>query len=133
MILSVVPAMLGVLGLAVLARETPAAAQDRPPPLFQLAPFGRRFRVFLMIMVVFTLGNSSDAFLVLRAQQAGLSVLGVLGMVLSYNLVYSILSGPAGALSDRIGSAGCYWPGGWFTRSFTWASPGSPPAGRLGP
>jgi MFS family permease len=54
-------------------------------------------------MMVFTLGNSSDAFLVLRAQQAGLSVLGVLGMVLSYNLVYSLLSGPAGALSDRIG------------------------------
>jgi len=102
-ILSVLPAILGVLGLALLARETPIPAEHRPPPRFQLAPFGRRFRVFLLIMVIFTLGNSSDAFLVLRAQQAGLSVLGVLGMVLSYNLVYSLLSGPAGALSDRIG------------------------------
>jgi MFS family permease len=54
-------------------------------------------------MVVFTLGNSSDAFLVLRAQQAGLPVLGVLGMALSFNVVYSLLSGPAGSLSDRIG------------------------------
>ena len=54
-------------------------------------------------MIIFTVGNSSDAFLVLRAQQAGLPVLGVLGMVLSFNVVYSLLSGPAGAISDRIG------------------------------
>lgn len=102
-VLSVLPAVLGVFGLALLACEAPISAEPRPPLVVQLTPVDRRFRAFLTIMVVFTLGNSSDAFLVLRAQQAGLPVLGVLGMVLSYNLVYSILSGPAGALSDRIG------------------------------
>src|SRR5207244_5528157 len=45
----------------------------------------------------------SDAFLILRAQERGLSVAGVLGMLITFNLIYASLSGPAGALSDRIG------------------------------
>jgi MFS family permease len=63
----------------------------------------RPFLLFLFMMVLFSLGNSSDAFLILRAQNAGLSVPGVLGMLLSFNLVYALLSTPAGALSDRLG------------------------------
>jgi MFS family permease len=102
-VLSIVPALLAVLVLAAFARETPVPAGRRPPPRLSLAPFDRRFRRFLVVIMLFTLGNSSDAFLVLRAQRAGLPVLGVLGMVLSYNLVYAALAGPAGALSDRIG------------------------------
>jgi MFS family permease len=102
-VFSVIPAVLAVIGLAILARETPVPREHRQLPRLSLAPFDRRFRVFLAIMVLFTLGNSSDAFLVLRAQAAGLSVTGVLGMVVSFNLVFSLLSGPAGALSDRIG------------------------------
>jgi MFS family permease len=102
-VLSTVPAVLAVIVLAMFARETPIPARHRPHPHLSLAPFDRRFRVFLAIIVLFTLGNSSDAFLVLRAQRVGLPVLGVLGMVLTYNLVYSTLAGPAGALSDRIG------------------------------
>ena len=126
-ILSVLPAVAGVLGLALLARETPITQQPSAPRL-RLAPFDRRFRVFLVIMIVFTLGNSADAFLVLRAQQAGLSVLGVLGMVLTYNLVYSTLSGPAGALSDRIGRRRMLLTG-WITYAliylgFAWIAEG---------
>jgi MFS family permease len=102
-VVSVIPAIIAVIGLAVLARETPASRGSRRRLQFSLAPFDRRFRAFLVIMVLFTLGNSSDAFLVLRAQNAGLSVTGVLGMVLSFNLVYSLLATPAGALSDRVG------------------------------
>src|SRR5439155_15175558 len=39
----------------------------------------------------------------LRAQERGLSIAGVLGMLITFNLIYASLSGPAGALSDRIG------------------------------
>ncbi len=102
-VISVVPAVLAVVGLALLARETPAVRSPGPRPRLSLSPFDGRFRWFLVTMVLFTLGNSSDAFLVLRAQNVGLSVPGILGMVLSFNLVYSLLSGPAGSLSDRIG------------------------------
>jgi len=101
---SVIPAVLGVLVLAIAAREAPPArARDARLPRFTLAGVDRRFRTFLLIVVVFTLGNSSDAFLVLRAQNAGLSLAGIMGMLITMNVVYACVAGPAGALSDRFG------------------------------
>jgi MFS family permease len=64
---------------------------------------GRPFLAFMLIVGLFDLGNSSDAFLVLRAQERGLSVLGILGMLITFNLVYTLVSTPAGSLSDRVG------------------------------
>lgn len=63
----------------------------------------RRFKMFLGIMVLFTLGNSSDAFLILRAQNLGSSVLEILLMLILLNFVYAALSIPAGILSDKLG------------------------------
>jgi MFS family permease len=57
----------------------------------------------MAIIAIFDLGNSADAFLILRAQDRGVSITGILGMLLIFNLVYSLLSTPAGALSDRVG------------------------------
>jgi MFS family permease len=65
--------------------------------------FDRRFRAFLVVMVIFTLGNSSDSFIILRAQDRGLSVLQILGMLMTFNAVYALLAGPLGSLSDRVG------------------------------
>ena len=102
---SIIPAALAVIGLALGARETPVPTARRAAraPSFSLAAFDARFKFFLFIVVLFTLGNSSDAFLILRAQAAGLPVLGVLGMMITFNAVYTLVSGPAGALSDRVG------------------------------
>ena len=68
-----------------------------------LSGMDRRFKIFLGIMVVFTLGNSSDAFLILRAQNLGNSVLYILLMLVLFNFVYAAISTPAGILSDRLG------------------------------
>lgn len=110
---SLIPSVLAVLVLAFGARETAVAAGDAKPPRLSLAGFDRRFRLFLVIVVLFTLGNSSDAFLILRAQNAGLSVAGVLGMMLTFNLVYAAVSSPAGAMSDRFGRRR-FLVGGWL-------------------
>jgi MFS family permease len=59
--------------------------------------------VFLVIVGIFELGNSADAFLVLRAQERGLSVLEILWVLLGFNAVYALVSTPAGRLSDRVG------------------------------
>jgi MFS family permease len=102
---SLVPALLAVLTLAIGAREVAVKGQ-RNLPKFAFQALGRPFMVFMVITGVFTLGNSSDAFLTLRAQNAGLTVLEILIMLVVFNLVYSLTSTPAGSLSDRIGRNG---------------------------
>lgn len=102
-LLSIVPAALAVLVLAVGARDVLAAATAQTPPRLSLRGFDRRFNGFMLIVALFTLGNSADAFIILRAQERGLSVLAVLAMLVTFNLVYAVVSGPAGAWSDRLG------------------------------
>lgn len=101
-LVSIFPAALAVLALALGAREVPVAGQASRPR-FSFKALGRPFLVFMITVAVFDLGNSSDAFLVLRAQERGLSVVGILGMLASFNLIYALVSTPAGVLSDRIG------------------------------
>ncbi len=101
-LISLVPAFLAVLSLALGAEDVPVT-KKREMPRFAFRGLGRRFCIFMIIVGLFDLGNSSDAFLILRAQERGLSVIGVLGMLATFNLVYALVSTPAGSLSDRIG------------------------------
>jgi MFS family permease len=101
-IASLPPAGLAVLVLALGATET-GSAKDGPAPRLALSSLGKPFIVFMVIVGFFELGNSSDAFLVLRAQERGLSVTGILSMLAAFNLVYALVSTPAGGLSDRVG------------------------------
>jgi len=101
-LISLLPAFLAVLSLAVGAKDVAIKGQ-RAAPKFSLRGMGKPFNTFLVIVSIFTLGNSSDAFLVLRAQNLGISVIGILVMVAMFNLIYSMVSTPAGSLSDRIG------------------------------
>jgi MFS family permease len=111
-LVSLIPALLGVVTLAIGARDVPVTGK-RSAPKFALRSLGKPFTVFVLIVGVFTLGNSSDAFLVLRAQDRGLSVIGVLGMLITFNLVYTLVSTPAGSLSDRVGRSRLII-GGWL-------------------
>lgn len=63
----------------------------------------RRLKLFLIIVFLFALGNSSNQFLLLRAKNLGLSVVTVLLVYLFYNLVFGIFAFPIGKISDRIG------------------------------
>ncbi|MGB2911238.1 MAG: MFS transporter, partial [Anaerolineales bacterium] len=101
-LVSLIPAALAVLTLAIGAQDVPVTGQ-RAAPKFVFKSLGKPFMVFMVIVSVFEIGNSSDAFLVLRAQERGLSVTGILSMLIVFNLVYTLVSTPAGALSDRIG------------------------------
>lgn len=100
--LSVLPAILAVLLLIVGVREVQAASQQGVERVRLVDP-GGTFARFIIVIVLFTLGNSSDSFLVLRAQERGVSVVNILVMLLSFNVVYTVVAGPAGALSDRVG------------------------------
>lgn len=101
-IISLVPAFLSVLTLAFGAKDVIPKGQHTPPKI-SFSQLGRPFQIFLLIVSIFTLGNSSDSFLVLRAQNLGVTVTGILVMLAAFNLIYSLVSTPAGSLSDRVG------------------------------
>jgi MFS family permease len=109
---SIIPAVLAVLVLALGAREVKGAKKADLPTL-RLKDMDGRFKAFLIVVVLFTLGNSSDAFIILLGQNRGLNVLHVLLMLMTFNLIYAALSGPLGSLSDRIGRRRLIL-GGWL-------------------
>jgi MFS family permease len=105
-LVGVVPAVLAVLVLLFFVRERrrPLSSDIGSRPSFRgLAGFDTRFKLFLVIMAVFTLGNSSDFFVILRAQDLGSSVLYVVLMLVVFNIAYAVIALPAGILSDRLG------------------------------
>lgn len=105
-LLSVIPGLLAVLILAVGVREP--ATTSTPKEISGAGRLGwqsldNRFKGFLGVLILFTLGNSSDAFLMLRAQTVGLSTTEIFLLVAGFNLVISLSSYPAGILADRLG------------------------------
>jgi MFS family permease len=122
-LISAVPAVLAVFVLALGSRDVVEFdRQDTPPEesgevenerARGAGIFNRAFWVFVSMTVLFGLGNASDAFLILRGRVVGLSVAGVLGMMLTFNLVYSLAATPAGRLSDRVGRR-TMLIGGWI-------------------
>ncbi len=61
------------------------------------------FYIFIAIVIIFTLGNSSDAFLILRAKNVGVSLLEIPLIIALFNLIYATCAVPFGSLSDKIG------------------------------
>jgi len=99
---SLIPAFLAIILLASGARDVAVPRKLVDAPRFRLKGLGRGFGVFVGCSVLFEIGNSADAFLVLRAQERGLSVMGVLWVLLAFNIVYAAVAVPAGSLSDRV-------------------------------
>lgn len=63
----------------------------------------KKFFVLLSIIFIFTLGNSSDAFLILKAQQSGFSLVSIFLLLALFSFTASLVNIPAGIVSDRIG------------------------------
>ncbi len=98
-----VPGLLSIAIVAAGARET-GQARARAAVAVPTAklPLSRRFYFMLAAVTLFSLGNSSDMFLVLRAQEAGIAARWAPLLGLVFNLTYTAASWPAGRLSDRV-------------------------------
>lgn len=118
-IVGVIPAIIGVILLMTLVREQKRASKNKQvsPSIYPVSRLSSepgatgwrmsiRFKIFLGIVSVFTLGASSDAFLVLRAQNVGTPTFQILLMLGLFNAVYALLATPAGVLSDKLGRKG---------------------------
>ena len=107
-LLAAIPGVLSVIVLVVGVREPPrevavgSAVGAKPAPLRGVS-LGRPFWTFFASVLLFTLGNSTDAFLILRANQLGVSVALVPVLWAALHIVKSAASVPGGVLSDRLG------------------------------
>lgn len=103
---ALIPALLGVFILFFtkerLAQKSLKQRSALPQAVnWRILP--RRLKLFLIIVFLFALGNSSNQFLLLRAKNLGLSIITVLLVYLFYNLIFGIFAFPIGKISDRIG------------------------------
>jgi MFS family permease len=112
-LVSIIPGIFGVLVLALGAAEVTGTGTNVEVKRLSLKDMDPRFKYFLFALILFTLGNSSDAFILLRGQERGLSILQVMGMSLTFNAIYTVFAGPLGAWSDRVGR-GRLMLGGWL-------------------
>jgi MFS family permease len=103
--LAAIPGALAVVTVIVAVRDVPkepaTIAVTSAPDLSQ--PLPRRFWALLGAILLFTLGNSTDAFLLLRATQLGVPVALAPILWAALHVVKTVASTPGGALSDRIG------------------------------
>jgi MFS family permease len=124
--LASVPAALAMAFLVFGVREDPVApATEEPgsPPAPAAGPgaeSGRPFRRYLLVLAVFTLGNSSDAFLLLRAQEKGVGLVFLPLLWTLHHLVKAAASTGGGALSDRAGRRNAILAG-WAAYAATYA------------
>jgi MFS family permease len=100
-----IPGFFAVLVIARWVHEAPVHAAAAAPAAKRvpLSALGRPFAIYLVLLVIFSLGNSSDGFLMLRAQSVGLPVGAMFLVLAGFSLVTALSSIPGGVLSDRFG------------------------------
>jgi MFS family permease len=102
-LLSLIPAFLGVI-ILTFARETGQGKRQREHiKLSTWKDLPPRLKGFLIVVLLFTLGNSSNQFLILRAKNIGFTAAQAILLYLTFNLVYGLSAYPAGKFSDKVG------------------------------
>ncbi len=100
---SLIQAFLGVVFLFFVREKKSRPAGVGIKIKFEWKALDKRLKLFLIFTFIFTLGNSSNQFLLLRAKDTGGSMGLVILFYLAYNIVYLLASYPAARLSDKIG------------------------------
>jgi MFS family permease len=107
-LIGVIPAVLGVIVLLLFvhekreSRERKAAGRATPAPV--RSPLDARFKLYLVILGLFTLGRgASDFFVILRAQNLDVPLVQVTLMLVVMNGAYALMSLPMGVVSDKLG------------------------------
>ncbi|MFH1562777.1 MAG: MFS transporter, partial [Nitrospirota bacterium] len=102
--LSIIPGIVAVLLIIFFITEkekAPVTPSERSK--LTLKHFDWKFKFFVFIAGIFAIGNSSDVFLILRAQQIGIPIVMIPIVYLLFNLIYSLSAIPAGIVADKFG------------------------------
>lgn len=101
-LLATIPAIIGVITIVILIKE----AQAKPSPVkntLSLKHLPKKYWFFLIVIFVFSLGNSTDALLLVKTSETGIKSSYIPFVYLIFNLVAVFLAIPIGKLSDKIG------------------------------
>ncbi|MEZ4775577.1 MAG: MFS transporter [Bacteroidia bacterium] len=111
-----IPGLLAVLSSLLIKDKSPKPKNDvKPTGIFSFIFYWKEspaiYRKVVFGLLVFTLFNSSDMFLLLKAKQSGLDDTMVIGLYIFYNLIYALFAFPLGVLADKIGLKTIYITG----------------------
>jgi MFS family permease len=103
--LTIIPGLLAVATLLRVPEPEPNRTKrlEQLEPLERLEPLPSSFKRYLVIVAVFTLGNSSDAFLLLQLSQSGVPLMGLTALWSAQHAIKALIAMRGGMLSDRIG------------------------------
>ena len=115
--LSIIPAILG-LSMFFFVKEKKGLlyVKNKEPFWKNINKIDGQLKLYLFVVFIFTLGHSSNVFLILKAKSLGFDDASVILLFFLFNLVASVFSMPLGKLSDRIGRKNLLVPG-YFTFS----------------
>jgi len=100
--LAIIPGLLAFF-MVLLVKERPVAVAAKSKIDISVRQFPKAYWKYLLVTALFGLGNSSNAFLILRTQEIGVSLETTILIYAAFNLVAALISYPAGFLSDRWG------------------------------
>lgn len=99
---AIIPGILAFL-MVLLVNERPTEVSAKSRIDIGLRQFPKQYWRYLLVTALFGLGNSSNAFLILRTQDAGVSLETTILIYAAFNLAAALVSYPAGSLSDALG------------------------------
>ncbi len=99
-----IPGIIGIILLIIFVHEKKKKALSFSDLKLKWRDVNPSFKIFLFVSIIFSIGNSSDAFLILRAQNLGLTIKVTIFAYVLFNIFYAIFSIPAGIVVDRIGA-----------------------------
>jgi len=102
-LIAIVPAMVAVLFILKVKEKRPLPEGTQRFPLKAFRLVDKRFKLFIGISLLFSLGNFSFAFFILKAEEMGVAVSLIPLVWLVYNIAFAVSATPMGALSDRVG------------------------------
>lgn len=107
---SIIPAVIGIC-IITAVKETKQVRAAGTKLSFKGVKLSPKLKLYLAVMFLFCLGNSSNTFLLLKAQERGFTTSEVLLLYLVFNIAASAFAFPSGKLSDRFGRSSILIPG----------------------
>ena len=102
--ISVIPAVFGLsMFIFIKEKKDPRQTKEHEPFWKNIRNIDRQLKIYLLVVCLFTLGNSSNSFLLLKAKSTGFDDTSVILLYFLFNMTASLLSIPFGGLSDRVG------------------------------